>query len=353
MRIVDYITTTGESFLTDVARNTFLSLVTASGTLVGYMAVLAVALVGMNMMIQFRPISWPATIGLMIKLALIGIFAWNWNQFWNVANAIIKAIEAIAAQILVSAGSSWGGSTIADGFGAAIDRVIEKLSIASTNIASEMGGWFMGGLVGFACTVGLVLIGAASAVMILFPKVVITILLGLAPIAIAMTLFDNTKNYFERWASACVSWALYPIFIASIFAIMIGMGNKMVADIGTDSFGSIGAFIPFLILEALVVICIACLPMLVSSVSGNLQQMGVLAAGRLAAGGLGTMASAGMRSFGAARSIASTPAQTLRGQNALGRAGQAFGAHPAVQRASTGVALTLNRMQERARLLRK
>lgn len=119
------------------------------------------------------------------------------------------------------------------------------------------------------------------------------------------------------------------------------MGNKMVADIGTDSFGSIGAFIPFLILEALVVICIACLPMLVSSVSGNLQQMGVLAAGRLAAGGLGTMASAGMRSFGAARSIASIPAQTLRGQNALGRAGQAFGAHPAVQRASTGVALTL------------
>lgn len=79
MRIVDYITTTGELFLTDVARNTFLSLVTASGTLVGYMAVLAVALVGMNMMMQFRPISWPATIGLMIKLALIGIFAWNWN----------------------------------------------------------------------------------------------------------------------------------------------------------------------------------------------------------------------------------------------------------------------------------
>ena len=46
MRIVDYIVTTAESFLTDVARNTFLSLVTASGTLVGYMAVIAVALVG-------------------------------------------------------------------------------------------------------------------------------------------------------------------------------------------------------------------------------------------------------------------------------------------------------------------
>lgn len=353
MRIVDYIVTTAESFLTDVARNTFLSLVTASGTLVGYMAVIAVALVGINMMMQFRPISWPATVGLLVKISLIGIFAWNWNEFWTLADGILKAVEAIAARILEAAGETWGGSTVADGFGASIDRVLVNLSTASTNIAAEFGGWFMGGLVGFTCTVGIVLIGAASAIMILFPKVVITILLGLAPIAIAMTLFDNTKNYFERWASACVSWALYPIFIASIFAIMIGMGNKMISDIGTDGFGSIGAFIPFLILEALIVLCIAFLPMLVSSVSGNLQQIGVIAAGRLASGGMGSMATAGMRSFGAARGIASAPVQTIRGQNAVGRAGQAFAAIPAIHRASSGVAITLNRMQERARLLRK
>lgn len=353
MKIVEYITTTAESFLTDVARSTFLSLVTASGTLVGYMAVLAVSLVGINMMMQLRPISWPSAIGLMIKLALIGIFAWNWNQFWNVANAIIKAIEALAAQILDSAGSYWGGSTIADGFGAAIDHVIVKMSEASTNIASEFGGWLMGGLIGFACTVGLVIIGALATVGIIFPKVVITVLLGLAPIAIAMTLFDNTKNYFERWASSCVSWALYPIFIASIFSIMIGMGNKMISDIGTDTFGSIGAFIPFLMLEALIGLCVFLLPMLVSSVSGNLQQIGVVAAARLGTGALGSMASAGMQSFGAAKRLAQLPGETIRGQNALGRAGQALAAHPSVQRASTGVAVTLNRMQERARLLRK
>lgn len=353
MKIVDYIVTTAESFLTGVAQNTFLALVKTSGTLVGYMAVLAVALVGVNMMVQFRPISWASALGLMIKLMLISIFAWNWTEFWNVANAIQKTMEAIAKYILEAAGNSWGGSTISDGFGASIDKVLENMATASTNIAKEFGGLFMGSLIGFICLVGIVGIGAAAAIMILFPKVVITILLGLAPITIAMSMFDSTKNYFERWLSACISWALYPIFIASIFAIMIGMGNKMITELGTNTFGSIGAFIPFLMLEALIIVCIAMLPTIVSSVSGNVQMMGVMAAATGFGRNIGAMTSAGVASFGAARALSKVPGQTLRGENMAGRAGQAFAAHPVVQRATTGAAATVNRMQERVGFLRK
>lgn len=343
MMIIDYIVTTGESFLTDVASNTFMSLVTASGTLVGYMAVLAVAFVGINMMLQFRPVMWSTAIALMIKLALIGIFAWNWSNFWAVSNAILKAVESLAAQILLSAGEDWGGSTIANGFGGAVDDVIEDMSNAATVIAGEMGGWFIGGIVGAICMVGLAIIGAASAVMILFPKVVITILLGLAPIAIAMSLFEATKDYFTRWLSACISWSLYPLFIASIFAIMIGMGNKMIRDLGTTDFGSIGAFIPFLILQALIIICIACLPMLVSSVSGNMQSIGVVAAGIAAARGAGAISRVSANTYSGAKSTAYAPFATARGENMIGRAGWSAG---------RGVAATVNRMQERAQTLR-
>lgn len=344
MAIVEWMVNTSEEFLEHAARNTFLSLVEASGTLVGYMSVLAVALIGVNMMLQFRAISWQASLGLIIKLAAIGIFAWNWNQFWAVANGIIESLENIAGGILAASPGDFGGPTVGDGFAAAIDTMLDDFSTAATNVADDMGGWLLTAIVSGICLFLIACIAAFSAVLIVFTKIVITILLGLAPLAIAMTLFQTTKNYFERWISSAVNWSLYPIFIASIFAIMIAMGTKMINDLGTDNFENIGAFIPFVALEILVIISIVFLPMIVGSVSGSIQIIGAMMGARAAASNIGTMARAGVGSFGAARSFGSMPWQTFRGQNALGRAGY---------RAGAGIAGTLNRMQERARLLRR
>ncbi|WP_265508791.1 type IV secretion system protein, partial [Paracoccus rhizosphaerae] len=140
MSAVQLIVDSAESFLTNAARSTFLGLVEASGTLVGYMAVLAVALVGINMMLQLRPMTWGHALSLMIKLAMIGIFAWNWNQFWAVAGGILKAIEATAGGILASSGNGLSGPTITDGFASAIDQMMDKFTVAATNIAAEMCG---------------------------------------------------------------------------------------------------------------------------------------------------------------------------------------------------------------------
>lgn len=342
MAVIQDIVTSAEQMLTSAARSTFLSLVDASGTLVGYMAVLAVALVGINMMVQLRPMAWGHCLMLMIKLALIGIFAWNWTQFWAVADAIQKAIEAAAGGILAASGNGFAGPTITGGFASAIDTLMSEFTEAATSIASEMGGWFATAIVSGICLLLIAVVSAVSALLILFPKIVITILLGLAPIMIAMTLFEITKDFFERWLAACVSWSLYPLFIAAIFSIMLSMGNDMIAKIGTDGYDSIGAFIPFIVLMVLILICMALLPTLVSSVSGNMQLLGVMAvAGRFgqnAAGTSRTVKAVGNASLAAGRA----PIDTFKGQNAVGRAGVKVGA---------GVAATVNRMQERANSL--
>ena len=356
MSVVALIVDSAERFLENAARSTFLGLVEASGTLVGYMAVLAVALVGINMMLQLRPMAWAHCIGLMIKLALIGIFAWNWNQFWAVANGILSAIEATAGGILASSGDGLSGPTITDGFAVAIDDMLDSFAEAATTIGREMGGWF-----GTMIMMGIssLLIGsvaAVSALMILFPKVVITVLLGLAPIMIAMTLFEATKGFFERWLSSCISWSLYPLFIASIFSIMLSMGNDMINRIGTDTYDSIGAFIPFIVLMILILICVALLPSIVSSVSGQIHAMGVIATGRMFMNNSKTSVNAVKSTAKAGQgavALTKIPAQTARGENAVGRAGQAFAAHPSVFQATTGVAASINRMQDKARILGK
>lgn len=356
MSVVALIVDSAERFLENAARSTFLGLVEASGTLVGYMAVLAVALVGINMMLQLRPMVWGHCISLMIKLALIGIFAWNWNQFWAVANGILSAIEAIAGEILASSGDGLRGPTITDGFAVAIDDMLDRFAEAATTIGREMGGWF-GTMIMMGISVLLIgSVAALSALMILFPKVVITVLLGLAPIMIAMTLFEATKGFFERWLSSCISWSLYPLFIASIFSIMLSMSNDMINRIGTDTYDGIGAFIPFIVIMILVIICVALLPSIVGSVSGNIHTMGVIAAGKMFTGNAKSAWNAGKGAVKAGQgavALSKTPAQTVRGENAVGRAGQAFAAHPAVFQATTGVAASINRMQDKARILGK
>lgn len=351
MAIVAPIVNSAESFLVNAARSTFLGLVEASGTLVGYMAVLAVALVGINMMVQLRPMAWGHCLSLMIKLALIGIFAWNWNQFWNVANGIMSAIEATAGGILLSSGNGLSGPTISNGFASAIDDMMYQFTVASTNIAQEMGGYFTTAIVSGICISLIGIVSAVSTLLILFPKIVITILLGLAPIVIALTLFEATKGFFERWLSACISWSLYPLFIASIFSIMISMGTDMIRRIGTEGYTSIGAFIPFIVLLVLILLCMALLPTLVTTVSGNIQMVGAVAAGsRFVGQARGLKNAGGMAATGTA-ALARTSAQTLRGENAIGRTAQGFSSHPSVVQATTGVAESINRMQDKARTL--
>lgn len=353
MAIVAPIVNSAESFLVNAARSTFLGLVEASGTLVGYMAVLAVALVGINMMVQLRPMAWGHCLSLMIKLALIGIFAWNWNQFWNVANGIMSAIEATAGGILASSGNGLSGPTITNGFASAIDEMMHQFAVASTNIAQEMGGYLTTAIVSGICLSLIGIVTAVSTLLILFPKIVITILLGLAPIVIALTLFEATKGFFERWLSACISWSLYPLFIASIFSIMISMGTDMIDRIGTEGFSSVGAFIPFIVLLVLVLLCMAMLPALVTTVSGNINVPGLIQTASRFSGQARAVKNAGSMAAQGTASLARTPAQTVRGENAVGRAGQAFAAHPSVFQATTGVAASINRMQDKARILGK
>lgn len=353
MPIVEPIVSSAESFLVNAARSTFLGLVEASGTLVGYMAVLAVALVGINMMVQLRPMAWVQCISLMIKLALIGIFAWNWNQFWAVADGILRAIEATAGGILASSGNGLGGSTINDGFASSIDRLMDDFTVAATSIAEDMGGYFTSAIVSGICILLIGFISAVSALLILFPKVVITVLLGLAPIVIAMTLFEVTKGFFERWLSACISWSLYPLFIASIFSIMISMGTDMIERIGTDGYTSIGAFIPFIVLMILILLCMALLPMLVTTVSGNIAMAGVIATASKFVGQGKSVQNLGKGVAANTAALARTPGQTQRGENALGRTAQTFASHPSVFQATTGVAESINRMQDKARTFGK
>ena len=99
----------------------------------------------------------------------------------------------------------------------------------------------------------------------------IALLVGIAPIMIFLTLFDVTKDYFARWLSALISFGIYPVVIAGVFATIIGVSNALIAELGDpDSASTIGAVVPFFMMIFMAKGFIIATPFLVRAISGNI-----------------------------------------------------------------------------------
>ncbi|MFC3286565.1 hypothetical protein [Paracoccus aerius] len=131
------------------------------------------------------------------------------------------------------------------------------------------------------------------------------------------------------------------------------MGTDLVGRIGTSNFASIGAFVPFIVLMILILLCMARLPFLVRSVSGHMQMMGLAAVGLIAGRSVGSYMGGDKNAASAVKTMAQAAEQTYEGKTTISRNTMAFVAHPAVSQATTGVAESINRMQDMARALAK
>ena len=113
--------------------------------------------------------------------------------------------------------------------------------------------------------------GAAGAVLVL-AKMMMTFLIGIAPIMILCSMFPVTKDYCHRWLTLMASFALYPVVMAGIFSMVFGLVGLLVSQIrSADSVEQVGGVIPFLALVILSLAMVIAIPFIVPMISGNLQ----------------------------------------------------------------------------------
>ncbi|GHG33546.1 hypothetical protein [Paracoccus aerius] len=101
----------------------------------------------------------------------------------------------------------------------------------------------------------------------------------------------------------------------------------------------------------LILLCMALLPSLVSTVSGHMQMMGLAAFGLMAGRSVELYVGGAKNAASAVKTTAQAAKQTYRGETTISRNTMAFVAHPAVSQATTGVAESINGMQDIARAL--
>ena len=283
MGVVSWMVGTADAFLADAAESQFGAVASNIGTIVLLMVTISAIGLFINMAFQYRSMDGASFFWYLMKLMLVGLFAFNWVQFNAVANAVIGGLDYVAGALISSVGGGGAGATY---FATEFDKLIAEFSAYLNAIGSNLN-WMTGAILGGIGLVLLSLLGFMTGIVLIFAKMMLTLMLGLAPVMIALSLFEATKDFFHRWVSTTVSYAFYPVVIAAMFSTVVGMANALLAQLGDPgSATNIGSLIPFFVMVFLAKGFVAVTPLIVRGISGNLM---VAAAPAVVAGSTGIM----------------------------------------------------------------
>lgn len=269
MSIVTYFVETSQTYLDSAAETQFGSVAATVGTLLVVATTLVVLLVFINMIFQYRAMDGRTAFWLAVKIGFIGIFATNWVQFNAFSSAILSGIDSIAGALVASVG---GGSPGPSGtFAEEFDRLIAELG-AYLNAAGSELNWMAGAMLDIVGVLLLSILGGLAAFILVASRLMIALLIGIAPVMIFLTLFEVTKDYFARWLSALISFAIYPIVIAGVFATITGVSSALIAELGDpEGASNIGALLPFFMMVLMAKGFIIATPFIVRAISGNIM----------------------------------------------------------------------------------
>ena len=269
MSIVTYFVETSQGYLNTAAETQFGSVAATVGTLLVLGTTVVVIFVFLNMIYQYKAMDGRTAFWLAVKIGLIGIFATNWVQFNALSAAILAGIDSIAGALVASVGGGVPGpsGTFAEEF----DRLIAELGEYLNAAGSELN-WMAGAMLDIVGVLMLSILGGLAAFILVASRLMIALLIGIAPIMIFLTLFDVTKDYFSRWLSALISFAIYPIVVAGVFATITGVASALIGELGDpEGATNIGALIPFFMMVLMAKGFIVATPFIVRAISGNIM----------------------------------------------------------------------------------
>ncbi|WP_045996882.1 type IV secretion system protein [Loktanella sp. S4079] len=269
MGMVQFIVDAADQGLDTIAESQFATIASGMGNAILLMMTLALIFLFINMSLQIRPMSGADVFYLLVKIVLIQIFAFNWVQFNQVSGGIIDGIDNVAGLFIgsITGGTGTGSAFFAERF----DQLTNDLSAYANQIGAQLN-WMAGAMMSVLLVVLLSLLGGVAALIMVLAKMVATLLLGLAPIMIALSLFKVTEDYFKRWLAALVSWSLYPVVIAGVFSVIFGLIDLLQAELGdATDISSIGMALPFLMVVFLSFALVLFIPLIVRTLSGDLN----------------------------------------------------------------------------------
>lgn len=236
-------------------------------------ATLAFVLAILNQFFQWKYVGANQLLSLMIKLILISYIGLRWDNFHAVSDAVESGMDSISIALLETVIS---GAKDSQSLPGSIDAILSSMATAS-NAALSHTGWIAGAFLSILVVGCLSLLGAVSALIIIYSKIMISAFIMIAPVFICCLIFSNTSDYFYRWLQGAITYALYPVITAVIMSMIAGITSSYIDSIATNPLNTITEFIPFITVIVIAIIVILFIPVIVAGLSGMIQHVSPLA----------------------------------------------------------------------------
>ncbi|NEK39669.1 conjugal transfer protein [Rhizobium leguminosarum] len=216
---------------------------------IGLVTLLFIAL---NHVLQIQNINYSTYLSWAVTHILVVSFATLWSNFSPVydaltgvtqgysnlvVEAVAKDIETLRADILDPANISGAGEAktyaAMDEFGHAIIWIARDFfrDTSILHLGKTLRNIFLGG---FVFIVGGIFI-ASCAVIVLTAKAGFIVALSMAPLGIMMLLWERTRQYFQNWVSLVIGFAIIPLLLGCLMAIVLYFAGHLLATSGASS----------------------------------------------------------------------------------------------------------------------
>lgn len=247
------------------AENSFGAVAGSFGGMVTVVTTLLVVMFGVAISMGIYAVRTGDVFQLILRIVLIFTFGLSWTNFSVIYDALTNASGGLVAALFSVAGNGAANATeLADNFAQDAQGAAASVIRAESSITRGVLGVVM-----YALLAGL---QAAYILVAGFAKMMIGILVGVAPFAIATTAFHRTQFLFEAWLSALISYFMYPVAAAGVMGFVATVAKEAFSVRDESTLLGITGVVTIIIVG---IFALKSIPQIASNITGQLNLGGI------------------------------------------------------------------------------
>jgi type IV secretion system protein VirB6 len=262
--VIDDVLSGVDATVASIGADAFDAVASSVGPVFQVAAVLIVALTGANLSIQAVPMTVPNGISLILRIVVVAIFFSNFGNFFAVYDAVTEAPSRFGATVL---GAVTGGTVV--NLYQGLDELYGR-SLDVGDAISQNGSYLAGAIAGVVMFLISALMATISIIVIAAAKLMIGVLIIIAPLAIVSTMFKQSAPFFEAYVKLALGFALVPMLAAAMAGFTIATASAVTPD-DLSNAETIGDMVSFIVVMMLG----AGLMLMVPSIAQSLAQTGI------------------------------------------------------------------------------
>lgn len=212
------------------------------------------------------------------KMLVILVLITSWTDFQIfVMDLITDTPSDLAGELLKAAPI---GASDVDNANTALGHFYERSMEISSKIMQTGGNIFARLSYSWAVWLATLALTSYALMLIALSKMAVALMLSIAPFFILMLIFAQTKTLFEGWLRTLLNYALIPIFVYGLLALLLALVENPLTELEANSTAKsslINFIAPFLLISVISVMLLMQVMNIASGIAGglSLQTMGL------------------------------------------------------------------------------